>query len=905
LRALLKSYNLPDNAIRIYTEYVGKVPFTFNEIKKFMSKQSEEEINQTLDELINKKLLLHVKPQYSKSLTHYILIPPFAAILNSLTELTKISEDSQSQKDNQKPKFEEFQDNLFEDIENISQGLIDVISSQASSNQAIDILSEVEQNVKKFAQVILSDIIKIISPLKNRSGVDTRDIIELLNSVKNKVSESEAIVENMFTQFREIVEGMTSPDIHPQVEAFKTFIRKLGESIEKRIQEIPREPPMHSLIPTDSLGTIENSLYNILTDYISKHNIPSEKIWPVSNIEKIQEILNSLIDECKEELIIIVPKIENFIPLDKLQLDYSTDLTLKSSSSTSPDVKIKKPIRKKPAISKKQRQEFEDKLNTTSKKVSELKGFELSHNVAEILSMISDINSESIVIESIQGWLNRLLVIRKLLDSDTQYLLLESIEKWKKNYIKKVEIPLEEELSEEELKENNLEKLSLEKGIKKKITPEGLQIKIVSSEPHDNKHILAIKKKTNYQYLMKIKNNLIGILGDNSYLIFGILQRIEQKPFYEITGFYTTYKPLIESYIPIISRIYSKAKPSKETQINRGFNEIIENINDYSGKEIGKKLSNLLDVAFEKDGISLNILELRLLVGKLEKIYTPLPDEMKEHIVEELNRFNAEFSTLELTPSPEFRPPLVEEEIQESSAELLEPEDFKVEPVDPEKISNLFDIFLEKIGELKGVEIIDQIDKFIEVILKLQGYSQITKWKKNLQDAQEPLDDTIREKFKNDFLRWKWGILNQVPSTKAPVGEDPLENFTPSQSIELKEEDAASIFEEEYISPGLSQSQFASDTLEETVIEENLDPDLEMKNEFDQIENNFSELNGVDISRKLQNIVDIILETRGYSLELKDIKDWITKLRKIKKPLDSDIKEEFVITFFQWKEKFV
>ena len=65
MRALLKSYNLPDNAIKIYTEYVGKGPFTFNEIKKFMSKQSEEEIRQILDDLINKKLLLHVKPPYS------------------------------------------------------------------------------------------------------------------------------------------------------------------------------------------------------------------------------------------------------------------------------------------------------------------------------------------------------------------------------------------------------------------------------------------------------------------------------------------------------------------------------------------------------------------------------------------------------------------------------------------------------------------------------------------------------------------------------------------------------------------------------------------------------------------------------------------------------------------------
>lgn len=61
---------------------------------------------------------------------------------------------------------------------------------------------------------------------------------------------------------------------------------------------------------------------------------------------------------------------------------------------------------------------------------------------------------------------------------------------------------------------------------------------------------------------------------------------------------------------------------------------------------------------------------------------------------------------------------------------------------------------------------------------------------------------------------------------------------------------------------------------------------------FDDIEKNFVELNGVDISKKIQNIVDIVLETEGYSMELKEIKDWISKLRGIRKPLDDDIKEE-------------
>ena len=906
MRSLLKSYDLSDNEIKLYTEIIGKFPLTFNQIRSFMSKQSEEEIQQILDNLLEKKLLMQVKPQYSESLPHYVSIPPIAALLNSITEFTNVTEDTNLQKKKQNPLLEKFQDGLFQDLENISQELIEVISTQDNTGQTTEVLSEVEENVKKFAQVILSDIIKLITPLKTQSGIDGRDINKLITSVKQKINESDEIAENMFSQFRDIVKGMGAPNIPQQVEGFKTFIRRLGESIDKRVSEISLESVGQNSFSPQKVEMMEKSLYNILTDYISKDKISSEKLWHVSTYEKIKEIISILIDKSTEELTIIVPNIKDFIPLDKLKLDYSVDLsaTPKPQVNGSTKSKSQKPKSKQPSISKKQKQEFEEKLDALSKKVSELKGFELSHSVAEILSMISEINPESVVFESIQGWLNRLLVIRKHLDSNTQYILLESIEKWKKKYTRKVKKEIEEEMTEETSDEVKLEKPVLEKFIKKKIR--GLPVKIISSEQHDNKHVLAIKKK--FEYLRLLRNNVIAILGDHSYLVFGIFQKIDHKPYFEIAGFYTTFKSLIESFIPVISRISSEARPSREVQINIGFNEIIENINDFPGRKIGKRLKKLLDVAFEKDGISLNILELKLLIGKIENLYTPLPDEMKEYVIGELNRLNTELSSIELVYPPEFRPPILEEEAQEESEEILIPEDFEIEPVDPEKINSLFEIFLEKIDELQGEEIVSQIDKFIEVVLNLQGYSQIINWKNSLKNSQEPLEESHKEKIKNDFLRWKFGILNQAPPTEAPKEEKSSDGYASSKSQKSKKEDTSSIFEEEYISPGLSQSQFQSDdgSSSESMDEgsSKIDPSIEMKELFESIENNFSELKGIDISKKLQNIVDIILETEGYSMGMKDIKDWIGKLRRSKKLLTDEVKEDFVIDFFKWKEKY-
>ncbi|MHA2280773.1 MAG: hypothetical protein ACXAC5_07965 [Promethearchaeota archaeon] len=895
----MKSYDLSDNEIKLYIESVGKLPLTFNEIRNIMGKQPVEDIQQTLDNLIKKKLLLQIKPQYSGSLPHYVSIPPIAAILNSVTGFTKVPDDPKLKDAKQHPQLEKFQDDLFQDLENISQDLVEVLSNQANANQTTEVLHEVEQNVKKFAQVILSDIIKLIIPLKTQSGIDARDINKLITSIKQKITESDEIAGNMFSQFRDIVKGMGSPDITQQIEAFKTFIRRLGESIDKRVHETSLDSIGQSSFSTHKVEVLEKSLYNILADYISKDRISFEKLWYVSSYEKIKEIISNLIDKSTDELTIIVPNLPDFIPLDKLKLDYSVDLntTPKPQVNSSTKIKSQKIKSKEPSISKKQKQKFEEKLQAVSKKVSELKGFELSHNVAEILSMISEINPESVATESIQGWLNRLLVIRKHLDSNTQYLFLESIEKWKNDYNK---VKKKEEEPEKQLIDELKEKISEEKP-----TSIGLQLQLISSESHDNKHAIALANKANTEYLQLKNNNVIAILGDSSYLVFGIFQKIEHKPYFEITGFYTTFKALIESFIPVISRISSEAKPAREVQLSTGFNEIIENINDYPGRKIGKRLKKLLDVAFEKDGISLNVLEFKLLIGKIENLYNPLPDEMKEYVIEELNRLNTELSGQELMYPPEFRPPILEEEAQEESQEVLIPEDVEIESVDPEKINNLFEIFLEKIGELQGEEIVEQIDKFIEVVLELQGYSQIINWKKKLKNNKEILKESYKDKIINDFLKWKWGILNQVPPTDALGKEKSSEDNTYSKSHESEKIETKSIFEEEYISPGLSQAQFQSDD-DESIDDGStkIDPSVEMNEIFKSIENNFADLNGIDISRKLQNIVDIILETEGYSMGLKDLKDWIAKLRKFRNPINDEIKEDFVIVFFKWKEKY-
>ncbi|MFX1325983.1 MAG: hypothetical protein ACFE8N_13600 [Promethearchaeota archaeon] len=308
-------------------------------------------------------------------------------------------------------------------------------------------------------------------------------------------------------------------------------------------------------------------------------------------------------------------------------------------------------------------------------------------------------------------------------------------------------------------------------------------------------------------------------------------------------------------------------------------------------------MNNLLDVSFEKDGISLNILEFKLLISKLEKLYYSLEDEMKKQVINELNKLNREFSTLELILPPEFRPPLIQEG---AIIEDKEPGyEYQGELLDSNKINTLFTLFLEKIENLKGIELGEQIDKFIDVILNLQGFSKIVNWKTSLSKVENFLDESSKKQIKQDFLNWKQGILSQAANPKEQISGN-------SKDLSNSQNDYLSGVEEEYISPGLVQTQFSADDISSTFVEisEEIDPKINLKEEFERIETDFTELNGIDISKMLQNILDFILETQGYSMDLKEIKDWVSRLRKIRQPLDGKVKEDFVISFFKWKEKY-
>ncbi len=425
-------------------------------------------------------------------------------------------------------------------------------------------------------------------------------------------------------------------------------------------------------------------------------------------------------------------------------------------------------------------------------------------------------------------------------------------------------------------------------------SPNDLIIKIVSSESHNNNVVKDFtKEKENIEYLRLKNNNLIGISSDNSYAVIGVEQNAATSELNNIVGFGTDYNPLIDLLQTFFSEKLKEAKPPKQVQINDGFNEIIENINSFKGKKISAILQNVLDIAFKMEGISLNILDIKLLISKLKSINTPLSDDLKKGVIEEIETLNKKFSKLELIPTPEFKPPSIKvsrPETKDIASQTLIVSEKEGDKIDIESINNLFDIFLEKMDDMSGKEVSKQIENVIDLSIKFQGYSSIVEWKNDLKDVDTVLDEPFREKIKEDFINWKQSIL--IPrTTEASQTKDSVVEIESSKQVDLDEM--------EYSSPALEELAKEQEEIEsepeEAASEQNLTEILS------NISLQLDGSKGFEISRELQDIMDIVLETRGYSLELKDMRQWISKLRMIRDVLEQDIREEFLIELEKWK----
>ncbi len=420
-----------------------------------------------------------------------------------------------------------------------------------------------------------------------------------------------------------------------------------------------------------------------------------------------------------------------------------------------------------------------------------------------------------------------------------------------------------------------------------------LKITLISSESHNNPLIKKVKEIDNIEYLRLKNNNFIGLNKDNdSYIVIGISQENEDDSLKNVIGFGTTYKPLIDQIAPIFLERLKEAKPSNEKQITDGFNKILQNINEIKGKKISKILREILNAAEEMEGNSLNILEIKLLINKLQTINQPLDKETKSQIIEKINKLNDIISKLKLNPPPELtsQPPPKTEMLENISKVDLE-------SITTEEFENLFNLFLEKFNNFNGTTISNQIESLIDLSLEYQGYSTIINWKNQLKSINTVLEEPFKEKLKEDFIKWKNNLIK--PKSSEISIQKQMSEPSITKPIASSQNNVV-VGKEEYYSPALAENTESA----AVVTEEETKIDGSIVERFNRINQNLNNFSGLEISKEMQYIMDIILETIGYSMDLKDMKQWNSRLKKFIKPLDDEIKNQFLPEFNKWRSKY-
>jgi hypothetical protein len=942
MKDILKALNLSEKTIDIYLACFGKGPLTFKEIQLLNSHLSQNLLEKAVNELTEQNLLVIKSSEDGRVLDHYLPITPLSAI-NSILKSMPIdvsSDKSALNKELRKSitevfskgnpleltalfkQFQKIKDDVESDSKKIKEELTEMVDEGDKKEVSIDFLNRYEEELKNIISSQLAGIVIVLLQLKAEFQDKLKNIgitDDQWNSIKDDIKNALAlethqksleindILSEEFNSIREELKELFQKSMKSQFEQksiylgilnfFRNHILKLDDIITKKkndyndgifkLEDNLRKTVSNKLKDTfkeisDNVESIEGSLSSILKVFIDKDKFKIQDIWPVRNKAILQEELTNLLGNTKKELLIIVPEIEKYLPIEQFKLDLSNI----SGEDTQKSTLKKKGKQGKVSIGVAQKKEFDEKIHILMKSVNDKKGFELSHNIADIMAIVSDVNNNSVVLDKMKDWLNRLLVIRKILDQVLQFKLLEDAENWQRDYLK-VKKEKAGQKPIQEIKEAEDKELTGERQITQ-VDIGDIYIKIISTENHRNQIVRAFHNSENYDY-RKIKgNDIIALISDNSYLILGIPNRVSDDPLRQIIGIGTNNKMFIDMILPFFSEKWKVAKPRKHEQITGCFNEILTHINEYEGRKIGDLLQNVLDIAFKQKGISLDILEIKILVTKLKKINSPLDTRMKKQVTDSIEELNEKFSGLELIEAPEsIKPTKIKEEIKttlEQITTLGTPE----EEIDIEKITHLFDFFLEKIEDMRGVQIGEQIQNLIDVVIKLQGYSSIVKWKNQLSSIDTLLDDAAISNFKEDFIRWKSSILK--PKTPAPAPQPVITK--PEPIIEKTVAEAPT---------GITMEQ----TLQDIDRIMPTDETKEVKwSQLDYVAQNLHDMKGFEISRKLQDFMDDMLETHGYSMGLKDMKQWISRFRLIRNLLEDKLKNDFIPILNGWIEQY-
>ena len=391
----LKNFHLSDNTIELYFKCIGRQPLSSLELYSLLPDISQEEFNNVLAALIDNGLFVLNSNLNHGLILEYLAIPPIKPILNYYTNinnnltsiknqlqrllsesLAKIFQDNQIiEMDTVYDATLELRKDIEEDVIIQKQDIDDIVQGMENINIIKDVLENLRQTIKGVTQSQFSSLIKLIANIEKEiySKIESLELKKSEIAVKEKVEE--AFKENfnkLLADFTTNLHKMISDEFDNTIESlnnilnstfqfrddFKMILLNMLSTNEKKIKKIME------LIKTkktglekdlkefekiimddfteiigksvDSVASLNEPINNTLDSYFTtiKESIELEndEIWRIKSLVRVKEEISNIISQSTQNLLVVVPKLEENLSLDVFK-DIPSTIKIQITSS--------------------------------------------------------------------------------------------------------------------------------------------------------------------------------------------------------------------------------------------------------------------------------------------------------------------------------------------------------------------------------------------------------------------------------------------------------------------------------------------------------------------------------------------------------------------------------------------
>ncbi|MBN1214283.1 MAG: hypothetical protein JXA99_02460 [Candidatus Lokiarchaeota archaeon] len=650
MEEILNKLELSEESIKLYLGTFGKDILSFQELKLIIPEIIEKNLIKRLNELLNAGLLIQVNTDKDVSQTDFFAIPPFDPILNyfknikvSFSDISRALNDliDSTTKDifkNNKIELE----TVYKDFKDIEKDFVEDsllqkkdaedISKQMDVIRKIgEIISNIQNIIKDISQTEFSNLIKRFVTLKEelKSKIESLEIRkkkeELLfqilddtfkdrlgNTVKDFINTLNSMIKQEFNKvpFNEIIENV----IHSR-DDFKIMLLNLLNSFELNINKISDLINDKKTNLNQSFDELKNQIINKINSIVQKTikkienlNDPIitlisesklkttsiktdiiKKSQEIRSLTKIKQYLLSSIKDSKEELLLIIPKIEDYIEIGMFKKLPKT-LKIKIASS---DPHVNSKVKQFKELNNLEFRKYDKQNFIGIKSDNNLIGFGLIiENKDPMDNFIGISSNNSILIDLLKPSLYKIW-------SDAEHGSSRIFVEEKKYNFPKVENMMISQ--EKEINSIGKNRIHIPKSTEPpKNIPPPSDISEMSVEPKNFK--------------------------------------LEQEPI-NTSSFQKQNSELnINESVKFISLVNPKAGDNSGMIINEAFNTLIQNINIYSGETLSQELNRITELILEKRGFSVTLHNIRTTINgyKNQKILLTIEQKNKIfNIIEE------------------------------------------------------------------------------------------------------------------------------------------------------------------------------------------------------------------------------------------------------------------------------